>query len=145
MVETGRAGVHHLMVELFSFDDVGQGYDLAQGDPARGEPNRVGVTLGRHTNDLMTSFYAKTPSGFMVEYGWGGRDIEPATWQPFECDDGPSLWGHDRSWLTPEQRGVARDMRVAAAAHGRRAPVQVLAGNHARMRGVCPWWDAGLE
>ena len=142
MVETGRVGVHHLMVELFSFDDVGQGYDLAQGDAARGEPNRVGVTLGRHTNDLMTSFYAKTPSGFMVEYGWGGRDIDPASWQPFQCEDGPSLWGHDRSWLTPEQRGVARDMRVAAAANGRRAPVHVLQGNHVTMRGVCPWWDA---
>ena len=140
MVETGRVGVHHLMVELFSFDDVGQGYDLAQGDPSR-----VGVTLGRHTNDLMTSFYANTPSGFMVEYGWGGRNIEPATWEPFECDYGPSLWGHDRSWLTPEQRGVARAMRVDAAANGKRAPVQVLPGNHERMRGACPWWDSAIR
>lgn len=136
VVETGRDGMHHLMVELFSLDDVGQGYDLAQG-----EADRIGVTLGRHTNDLMTSFYAKTPSGFMVEYGWGGRDIDPDTWEPFECDYGPSLWGHDRSWLTPEARAKARDMRLAAAANGRRAPVQVLDGNHVRMHGTCPWWD----
>ncbi len=137
MVETGQDGVHHLMVEVFSLDDVGQGYDLAQG-----EPDRVSVTLGRHTNDLMTSFYAKTPSGFMMEYGWGGRDIDPATWQPFECDYGPSLWGHDRSWLTPERRAEARALRLGAAADGRRAPVHVLPGNHVAMQGACAWWDA---
>lgn len=140
LVETGKRGVHHLMVELYAFDDVGQGYDLAQGDP-----ERVGVTLGRHTNDLMTSFYAKTPSGFMMEYGWGGRDIEPETWEPFECDYGPSLWGHDRSWLTPEQRALAREMRLDAAANGRRAPVHVLEGNHVPMRGVCAWWDMNRD
>lgn len=139
MVETGRNGVHHLMVELFSLDDVGQGYDLAQNDA---DPERISVTLGRHTNDLMTSFYAKSPSDFMLEYGWGGRDIDPQTWEPFECDYGPSLWGHDRSWLTPERRIEARELRMAAAAKGYRAPVNVLPGNHKLMQGVCPWWDA---
>lgn len=137
MVETGKNGIHHLMVELFSFDDVGQGYDIAQGDP-----EKVAVTLGRHTNDLMTSFYAHSPSNFMMEYGWGGQDIDPQTWQPFECDYGPSLWGHDRSWLTPEGRLKAREMRMEAAANGRRAPVHVMEGNYKLMRGVCPWWDA---
>lgn len=137
MVETGKNGIHHLMVELFSFDDVGQGYDIAQG-----EADRVAVTLGRHTNDLMTSFYANSPSNFMMEYGWGGRDIDPQTWQPFECDYGPSLWGHDRSWLTPEGRLKARALRMAAAEKGYRAPVQVMEGNYKLMRGVCPWWDA---
>ena len=34
-VETGKNMVHHMMVELFSFDDVGQGYDLALGDPEK--------------------------------------------------------------------------------------------------------------
>lgn len=137
MVETGKNGIHHLMVELFSLDDVGQGYDLAQG-----ETDRVAVTLGRHTNDLMTSFYAHSPSNFMMEYGWGGQDIDPQTWQPFECDYGPSLWGHDRSWLTPEGRLKARALRMEAAARGYRAPVQVMAGNYQLMPGVCPWWDA---
>ena len=124
MIETGRNGLHHLMVELFSLDDVGQGYDIAQT-----VPERVGVTLGRHTNDFMTSFYARSPADFMVEYGWGGRDIEPATWQPFECVDGPSLWGHERNWLPPEKRDEARALRMDAAARGAREPVQVLPGN----------------
>jgi len=137
MVETGKNGIHHLMVELFSFDDVGQGYDIAQN-----EAERVAVTLGRHTNDLMTSFYANSPSSFMMEYGWGGQDIDPQTWQPLECDYGPSLWGHDRSWLTPEGRLKARALRMEAAEKGYRAPVQVMEGNYKLMRGVCPWWDA---
>jgi 2,3-dihydroxybiphenyl 1,2-dioxygenase len=136
LIETGRNGIHHLMVELFSLDDVGQAYDVALC-----EPDRVSVTLGRHTNDFMTSFYAKTPSAFMVECGWGGREIDPATWQPVEMHDGPSLWGHERIWLPPKDRDVAREMRMHAAASGLRAPVQVMDGNYQLMPGTCPWWD----
>jgi hypothetical protein len=128
------------MVELYSLDDVGQGYDLAQG-----EPGRVGATLGRHANDHMTSFYARTPSGFMVEYGWGGRSIDPASWQAEECHEGPSLWGHDRDWLSPEGRAEARAIRLAAAAEGKRAPVHVLPGNHDVLAGACPWWSAAVR
>jgi 2,3-dihydroxybiphenyl 1,2-dioxygenase len=136
LIETGRNGMHHLMVELFSLDDVGQSYDVALS-----EPDRVNVTLGRHTNDLMTSFYARTPSSFMIECGWGGREIEPATWQPVELTDGPSLWGHERVWLPPADREVARAMRMRAAAAGLRAPVQVIDGNYRLMSGTCAWWD----
>jgi 2,3-dihydroxybiphenyl 1,2-dioxygenase len=140
LIETGKNGMHHLMVELFSLDDVGQSYDVAMS-----QQERVSVTLGRHTNDLMTSFYAKTPSSFMIECGWGGRDIEPKTWQPFELQDGPSLWGHERVWLPPADREVAREMRMRAAAEGRREPVQVMEGNYKLMPGACPWWDGVNE
>ena len=136
LIETGNNGMHHLMVEMFSLDDVGQTYDIALG-----EPERVNVTLGRHTNDFMTSFYARTPSSFMVECGWGGRDIEPKTWQPFEMTAGPSLWGHERVWLPPADREMAREMRLHAAASGLRAPVQVMDGNYKLLSGTCPWWD----
>ena len=85
MVGSGQAGLHHFMVELASLDDVGQGYDLAQLDDGR-----LAYTLGRHTNDHMTSFYAHSPSGFFVEYGWGARVIDLATWQAHETFDGPS-------------------------------------------------------
>jgi 2,3-dihydroxybiphenyl 1,2-dioxygenase len=138
MIETGKDGMHHLMVELFSLDDVGQAYDVALAQ------ERVNVTLGRHTNDLMTSFYAKTPSSFMVECGWGGREIDPATWRPFEMQHGPSLWGHERVWLPPADREVAREMRMHAAREGVRAPVQVMEGNYRLMSGTCAWWD-GLK
>ncbi|MGY4504266.1 catechol 2,3-dioxygenase-like lactoylglutathione lyase family enzyme [Bradyrhizobium sp. GM24.11] len=113
MVGSGRKTLHHFMVELGSLDDVGQGYDLAQL-----EDGRVVYTLGRHTNDHMTSFYVNTPSGFFIEYGWGGRIIDPQTWQPHETFDGPSLWGHERLNMPDEQRKRMRDMRVDAAARG---------------------------
>ena len=140
LIETGKNGMHHLMVELFSLDDVGQAYDIAQC-----EPDRVSVTLGRHTNDFMTSFYAKTPSTFMIECGWGGREIDPATWQPVEMHDGPSLWGHERVWLAEKDREVAREMRMQLAREGKRAPVQVMEGNYKLMSGTCAWWDGVKE
>ena len=117
MVGSGRRTLHHFMIELGSLDDVGQGYDLAQLDE-----DRIAYTLGRHTNDHMTSFYVNTPSGFFIEYGWGGRVIDPATWQPHETFDGPSLWGHERLHMPDAQRKRMRDMRLDAAARGVRAP-----------------------
>jgi len=139
-IETGKNGVHHLMVELFSLDDVGQGYDIALTDP-----DSIGVTLGRHTNDHVTSFYSRSPSDFMVEYGWGGRLVEPGNWRPEEYTIGPSLWGHDRRWLPADKRAEARAMRLKLAADGVRYPVEVIAGNHRLMPGTCPWWDTVRE
>jgi 2,3-dihydroxybiphenyl 1,2-dioxygenase len=131
MVGSGRRAMHHFMVEVGSLDDLGQGYDLAQLDEGR-----VAYTLGRHTNDHMTSFYVNTPSGFFVEYGWGGRVIDPETWEPHETFDGPSLWGHERLHMPAEQRERLREMRLAAAARGVRAPDPKVPPLN------CPWLDA---
>ncbi len=117
MIGSGSAGLHHFMVEYGNLDDVGQGYDLAQL-----EEQRIAYTLGRHTNDYMTSYYAHTPSGFFVESGWGGRVIEPDTWQPVETTVGPSFWGHERLYLPDDKRLQMRAMRMQAAAEGLRAP-----------------------
>jgi 2,3-dihydroxybiphenyl 1,2-dioxygenase len=135
-VELDKPGVHHMMIELYSFDDVGQGYDLAQC-----EEGRITSTLGRHINDRVTSFYTRTPSGFHMEYGWGGRAIDMDNWQVTEIVDGPSAWGHDRQWLSDEEKQVAKDIRMAAARKGVRNPVQVIEGNYNKMAGVCPWFD----
>lgn len=129
LIGTGVPGLHHVMVELRGLDDVGQAYDIALT-----EPDRVGVTLGRHINDFMTSFYSRTPSGFMIEYGWGGREIDVATWQSTELEQGASLWGHERHWLPAEGRREAVSMRLKAAADGCRAPVQVLEGHYQVMK-----------
>lgn len=134
LVETKARGIHHLMMELYSLDDVGQAYDLV-------DPGQLGATLGRHTNDFMTSFYVWTPSKFMVEYGWGGRSIDPANWRANKLEHGPSLWGHDRTWLSDARRAEAKEMRLLAARAGEREPVQVLKGNYQLDKGVCPWWD----
>lgn len=80
--------IHHFMLEVASMDDVGLCFDRAL---------RAGVpivqTLGRHPNDRMFSFYAKTPSGIQFEFGWGGRDVDDATWQPTTYG-AISEWGH---------------------------------------------------
>ena len=136
-IETGQNGIHHMMMEHYFLDDVGQAYDLALA-----KPELIGVTLGRHVNDYMTSFYSNSPSNFMVELGWGGRSIDPETWQPHERTEGPSIWGHDRNWLTPEKRVEARELRMYHADSGLRVPVQVLEGNHHLAPGTCGWWDS---
>lgn len=77
----------HLMVEATSYDDVGYGYDIVRdmGIPVMIEP-------GKHSNDHMQSFYLQTPSGFWLEYGYGGREIGP-DWE-IRNYDAPMLWGH---------------------------------------------------
>src|ERR1700733_1013587 len=40
LIETGRQDLHHPMIELYSLDDVGQGYDIALS-----EPERIATTL----------------------------------------------------------------------------------------------------
>jgi catechol 2,3-dioxygenase-like lactoylglutathione lyase family enzyme len=131
MVGSGKKALHHFMVELGALDDVGQGYDLAQI-----EAGRIAYTLGRHTNDHMTSFYINTPSDFFIEYGWGGRVIDPKTWQAHETFDGPSLWGHERLYMPDEQRKPLREIKLSAAARGVRAPNPNVPAVD------CPWLDA---
>ena len=133
LIQTGKPGAHHLMLEHFDLDDVGQGYDLASQ-----EQGRIAVTLGRHCGDYMTSFYTRTPSGFLIEHGWGGRLIDPATWVADVRTEGPSLWGHDRDWMPAEVRAKALALRLRNAQSGLRRPVQVLEGNHQLMPGRTP-------
>jgi extradiol dioxygenase len=84
----GMVGVHHLMLEVNDIDDVGRTFDLVN---ERAIP--VAMGLGRHTNDFMTSFYVRTPSGFEIEYGAGGRVIDDDNWE-IETYDAMSIWGH---------------------------------------------------
>lgn len=77
----------HFMLEVSTLDAVGMASEV--GD------DRISRTLGRHFNDRMVSCYFKTPSGFEVEYGTGGRTVDDATWV-VEQIDSPSGWGHKR-------------------------------------------------
>ena len=85
------AGCVHLMVEVPTMDDVGRAMDRAQASGAT-----LMATLGKHTNDHMTSFYIATPGGFALEYGFGGRQIDWDRHTLFESTS-VSLWGHDFS------------------------------------------------
>jgi 2,3-dihydroxybiphenyl 1,2-dioxygenase len=115
----GATGVHHLMVEYQHLDDLGRAYDIALRSP-----ESIGVSLGRHLNDHVTSFYARSPDGTLIEVGWAGRLIDPAHWQAEELAS-PSLWGHVRHWLPAERRARAEQMTLAMGEAGVRAPVHV--------------------
>ncbi|HET9138590.1 iron-dependent extradiol dioxygenase HsaC [Actinophytocola sp.] len=85
------SGIVHLMVEVENADDVGLCLDRAL---RRKVP--MSATLGRHVNDLMMSFYMKTPGGFDVEFGCEGRTVDDERWIAREST-AVSLWGHDFS------------------------------------------------
>ncbi len=80
--------LNHFMLQTNSVDDIGATFYLCQD---QGVPITRGI--GRHTNDQMMSFYMVSPSGFEVEYGWGGRVVDDATWQVQYHQSG-SMWGH---------------------------------------------------
>ncbi len=77
--------IHHLMVEVTEIDDVGMTYQLAN---ERKVP--VEITLGKHSNDRMISFYTSNPSGWLIEYGTGGRPAQHQT-EYYTRD----IWGHE--------------------------------------------------
>lgn len=85
------SGCVHVMVEVDSMTEVGRAHDRMV---ARQVP--ISATLGQHLNDRMTSFYMKTPSGFDLEFGCGGLQVDWAGHSPFEFTR-VSLWGHDFS------------------------------------------------
>jgi len=84
----GGKRLHHFMLQVKNVDDVGATMYLCQD---QGVP--ISGSLGKHTNDHMVSFYMRTPSGFEVEYGYGARMIDDATWKVQRHEAG-SIWGH---------------------------------------------------
>ncbi len=88
--------LNHIMLEVDNLDDVGLTHDLV-----RKAKIPVATQLGKHANDHMFSFYFQTPSGFQIEYGFGGR---PATHQS-EYYDGDT-YGH-----APEAGGFGDAVR----------------------------------
>ena len=122
--QLGFSGCHHVMLEVLELDDLGRAYDAAlDGDWP------IITRLGRHSNDHVTSFYVRTPSNWAVEVGWGGLLItDEDTWQVRELTEGPSLWGHERTWVSDEMKVVQRELRRKAAADDLRAPLHVPAG-----------------
>lgn len=86
--KAARKRIHHFMLQTRDIDPVGRAYDDANAGAAP-----VLLTLGRHSNDHMVSFYMRNPSGFAVEYGWGAREIDDCNWTVETYDSG-RLWGH---------------------------------------------------
>lgn len=79
---------NHFMLQLDSIDTVGRAWDKVADGAAP-----VLMTLGKHPNDEMVSFYMANPSQFGVEYGWGAREVDDSCWEVMEYDQ-TSTWGH---------------------------------------------------
>lgn len=89
--ETSRLG--HVLLEVSDIDTVGRAMDRCLDGLAP-----MTVSLGRHWNDQMISFYLRTPSGFDIEYGFGGQRVAPERWSRGEQGGSGlmSSWGHRR-------------------------------------------------
>lgn len=79
---------NHLMLEVESLDEVGFAHERAQAAGAH-----IMLSLGKHTNDKVVSFYVATPSGWSVEIGWGSIHIDDEIWHVTH-HPAPSMWGH---------------------------------------------------
>ena len=90
-VGDSKRRLNHIMIEVDNADDVGLTYDLV-----RKQKVPVHILPGKHSNAHMFSFYFQNPSGWMFEYGYGGR---PATHQSeYYVED---IYGHQ-----PEVGGI---------------------------------------
>jgi 2,3-dihydroxybiphenyl 1,2-dioxygenase len=91
----GPKRLNHLMVQVKDMNDVGLAYErcVSAGIP-------MIMHLGHHPNDQMFSFYVQTPSGFAIEYGYGGIVIDDANWKVARYTK-LSDWGHKRMPLVP--------------------------------------------
>jgi 3,4-dihydroxy-9,10-secoandrosta-1,3,5(10)-triene-9,17-dione 4,5-dioxygenase len=88
--DMAKASLMHLMIEATELDDVGRAMDrcLEGATP-------LTVSLGKHWNDHMVSFYLRSPSGFDIEYGWGAKRVEGSSAHVRQAGHGgASLWGH---------------------------------------------------
>jgi 2,3-dihydroxybiphenyl 1,2-dioxygenase len=93
----GSSRIGHVLIEVTELDAVGRAMDRCVDGLAP-----MTVSLGRHTNDEMVSFYLRTPSGFDIEFGCGGKVVNPERWSRGEVGGSglTSLWGHRR--LNPD-------------------------------------------
>ena len=87
---TEAGELNHFMLQAEDIDDVGRAYDrVSELDVP------LVLTLGKHTNDKMTSFYMVTPAGFAIEYGYGGAEIHDSDAWDVELYNAPKIWGHN--------------------------------------------------
>lgn len=79
--------IHHFSVSVNSMETVGFTRERAieAGCP-------IGMDIGQHPNDRVISVYIGTPSGFLLEIGWGGIKVQD-DWQ-VKSYDMLSEWGH---------------------------------------------------
>jgi 2,3-dihydroxyethylbenzene 1,2-dioxygenase len=87
--------INHLMLEYQHLDDLGAAHDII-----RKRKIDVALQLGKHSNDQALTFYMASPSGWLVELGWGAR--KALAQQEYFTGD---IFGHG-----PEAKGYGMDL-----------------------------------
>ncbi|ORJ93705.1 hypothetical protein A6F58_18625 [Prescottella equi] len=96
------------MLEVEHMDDLGRLIDLLDEHDVE-----ILQSLGRHTNDLMTSVYIGSPSGLQIEYGYGGLAVDDLSWVA-RTYTRPSYWGHKLSETAKTQiPGIVKELAPA--------------------------------
>ena len=120
-----------------SLDDVG-----AASTSSTSASIPLAMTLGRHTNDRMTSFYVRTPSGFEIEYGYGGAGRRLAAVGGRDLRLGQQLGPQAACRAAvPRHHPTGRDERVSRDRHApprRAARLRRLAARQGRAAGGLP-------
>jgi catechol 2,3-dioxygenase-like lactoylglutathione lyase family enzyme len=102
----GPKRLNHVMLQVRTIDEVGRAFHRAQ---QRGVS--MLMSLGRHSNDRMFSFYMDSPSGVAVEYGCDGIDVDDETWV-VKMHKTAEAWGH------APMPGLLAQMQAAASGQG---------------------------
>ena len=89
--------LNHMMLEYADLNDLGASHDIV-----RQRQIPVALQMGKHANDKALTFYSLTPSGWLMELGWGG--CPPETQQSYHQLD---VFGHG-----PEATGVGLDVEL---------------------------------
>ena len=89
--------LNHMMIEYQELDDLGLSHDIVR---KRDIP--VALQLGKHSNDKALTFYSATPSGWLMELGWGAAKSSDN--QQYHLLD---VFGHG-----PEATGMGLDVEL---------------------------------
>jgi len=76
--------LNHLHIQYTDFDDLGVSHDTI-----RSKDIDVAMQLGKHANDQLYTFYSASPSGWLMELGWGNYE-KPAAQEHYTGD----IFGH---------------------------------------------------
>jgi len=94
--------INHLLMETDNIDDVMVTYERLK---AHGE-YPIMLDIGRHPNDQQMSFYVRSPSGFLIEIGYGGGALSN---QSYILNG--DYWGHAPNPEFPAAMGSVDEQR----------------------------------
>ena len=89
--------LNHMMLEYTELNDLGMAHDIV-----RKRQIPVALQLGKHSNDDALTFYSASPSGWLMELGWGSA--KPSTQEQYHLLD---VFGHG-----PEATGMGLDVKL---------------------------------